>query len=304
MKTYNSLFRLTAILLLMGTFSIWSCQKESSTTDPVQQENLAFTEATGNADSEAETVFDDVFDNVMGVDAEVGIGGIGVFTAAPTQDGQVTTMGTDTLGRCFQVSYTFLNAPNRFPVKVITNFGTGCLGRDGRYRKGAIITEYSGPMIVPGNSTTTRFEAYTIDSVRIAGTYKITNVSTSNQRAFRNVVTAGLLIRANGDTTKWTSEKTLTQLEGNGTPLYPLDDILQLTGASSGYVKKSGKVYEWKTLIKEPLVKKFTCHWLVKGIVTMKRNDQPLSELNYGKGDCDNKATLTVNSQSKEITLR
>lgn len=304
MKPSTPFFRLTALLLLLGAFSVWSCQKENSNIDPVLQENISFTEATGNADAEAETVFDDVFDNVMGVDGEVGIGGIGVFTSSLARDGQVTTMGTDTLGRCFTVTYTLLNAPARFPMKVITNFGSGCTGKDGRVRKGAIITEYSGPMIIPGNTTSTRFEAYYIDSVKIAGTHKITNVSTSNQRAFRNVVLAGLLVRANGDTTKWTSEKTLTQIEGNGTPLYPLDDIYNLTGGSTGYKKKGDKVFEWKTLIKEPLVKKFTCHWFVKGIVTMKRNDLPLSELNYGLGDCDNKAKLTINDQVREITLR
>lgn len=304
MKTIPQLTRITSIALLSGILVFSACKKESSSDSAADKETYAA--ATGQAQSEADVVFDDVFNNVVGVDAEVGVGaGVGIFSSSTTTDGAVETNGVNGADstRCFTVSYTQLAAPARFPLQITLDFGTGCTARDGRTRKGKIITVYTGPLIISGNSSTTTFDGYQVDSIKVQGTHKVQNVSSSNNRAFKITVTGAKLTKPNGNYSEWNSEKTITQTEGNGTPLFPLDDVFSVTGASNGAVQKNGLLFQWSTEVTNPLIKKFLCRWFVQGTVVLRKSNSPVAELNYGTGTCDNKATLTVNGVVREITL-
>ena len=84
-------------------------------------------------------MFDDVFNNVLGVNNEVGLGGLGVFDNPPA---------------CVQVDIVQPNQ-SRFPLQITIDFGTGCPGKDGRVRKGKIRIVYSGNVGTAGNSATT-----------------------------------------------------------------------------------------------------------------------------------------------------
>lgn len=307
MKFSSSLTRMLTVVLCTTVVFMTSCKKEGSETETAAQKE-EFAMASSDADAEAEVIFDDVFNNVVGVDAEVGIGGTGVFGSANTNAGGIGSEvlsganGVDTI-RCFTVTYTQLSAPARFPLKVVIDFGAGCTGRDGRTRKGKIVIVYTGPLFIPGNSTTTSFEGYTVNNVTVEGTHKISNNSTPNIKSFKVMVIGAKLSKENGNFTQWNSEKTISQTEGLGTPLFPLDDAFKLEGGANGAVKKGDKFFQWSTIITEPLVKKFTCRWIAKGVVVMQKSNAPVAELNYGTGSCDNKATLTINGQVREITL-
>lgn len=283
-----------------------ACKKEnSSSLSPAEEEQAA--NYSSESETENEVVFNDVFDNVMGVNTEVGIGGTGVFGRVASNGRE---NGVDSIPSCVQVSITLLNAPARFPMKIVIDFGSGCVGRDGHKRSGKIITEYSGKLTEPGNSATTRFDGFKFDSISVQGTHKITNSTAagSNQRQFTIDVTDAKLSKPNGNYSMWTSTRTITQIEGNGTPLYPLDDIFKITGSAHGQVKHGDLIYAWRSEITEPLVKKFTCHWISKGTIKVRRetlatNSQWVATLDYGTGDCDFLATLTINGVSHQIQL-
>lgn len=307
MKSLSSFTRMLTVLLFGTALFTVSCKKEGSTLGtPAQQEEFAA--ATSESDAEAEVVFDDVFDNVVGVDTEVGIGGTGVFGSANFSAGMGQEVvsgaaGGDSLTRCFTVTYTQLAPPNRFPLKVVLDFGTGCPGRDGRIRQGKVITVYTGPLFIPGNSTTTTFDGYYVDSIHVEGTHKVSNKSTQANRIFNVQVIGAKLTKPNGNYAEWNSDKTHTQIEGLGTPVFPLDDVFKLEGQANGSAKRGDRFFQWSKIITEPLIKKFTCRWFVKGTVVMRKSNNKVAELNYGTGTCDNKATLTVNGVSREITL-
>lgn len=292
---------LTALVLL-------ACKKENSgSLTPAEEEQAAtyFSES----ETENEIVFNDVFDNVMGVNSEVGIGGTGIFgRVASTTNGRGEN--TDSLPSCTQVSISFLNAPARFPVRIVIDFGSGCTGRDGHTRSGKISTEYSGRLTEPGNSATTSFEGFKFDSISVQGKHKITNTTAagSNQRQFTIDVEDAKLTKASGSYSMWTSHRVITQVEGNGTPFIPLDDIFKITGDSHGRVKHGDFIYAWQSEIAEPLIKKFTCRWISKGIIRARRetlpsNTQWAAILDYGQGNCDFQATLTINGVSHQIQL-
>jgi hypothetical protein len=78
-----------------------------------------------------------------------------------------------------------------------------------------------------------------------------------------------------------------------------LDDIFSITGGGHG---ENSRGKTWGHEIIEPLIKKFSCRWISKGVMRIKFNNTG-GLLNFGNGSCDNKAELTINSTVRIITL-
>lgn len=312
MKLILSPARLAAIILF-SLVVFGSCKKESSEEEK-QQEAFA-SKASSEADAESDDIFNEVFDNVLGVNVDVGFGNTGVF-------GRMNQSGTGETSRvtaCPDVTVTHLSGTtNLFPVKIVMDFGTGCVGRDGRTRSGKIITVYTNRLFVPGATATTEFVDYTVDSIKVEGTHKITNqgevISTSPVNCIRHKwkveVQNAKLTKPNGNYTEWNSTRMITQLEGMCTPFIHIDDIYKIEGSAHGKVKRGDLLIAWNSEITEPLIKKFSCRWLVKGIIRVMRlnlttNSPWVATINYThpNGDCDNKAAVTVNGVTHIITL-
>jgi hypothetical protein len=308
----RSLITRIATVALIGTLSgLSACQKDKSASELTPQEEEQIAVISTESESESDLLFDDVFNNVMGVNDEVGMQGTGIFGGRMNSTGRETNI--DSMPPCVTVTITQLAAPARFPVRIVTDFGTsGCTGRDGHTRYGKIITTYTGRLTEPGSSATTSFEAYRVDSLQITGTHTTTNTSTPGSnppmRQFTIDVVNGKVTRPNGDYHQRTAHRVITQAEGLGTPLLPLDDVFTITGHSSGTVKRGDLITGWESTIVEPLRKRFTCRWVSKGRVRTVRRNLPdgspwIALLDYGIGTCDADATLTVNGITHQITL-
>lgn len=296
-------------LAFAATLFIAGCKKESSEALSPQEEEQAAT-FTSESEVESEMTFNDVFDNVMGVNSEVGTGGVGIFGRATSDNvGRGETARTDSTPPCVTVTVTPMQ-PNAFPKTIVVDFGNGCFSH-GHLRSGKIKTVYSGPLRNPGSTATTTFENYKIDSIQVEGTHKITNTtattSGANQRQLKIEVTDAKLTRPNGNYVMWNSTRTKTQIEGNGT-IMPADDIFRITGIANGKVKRGNLIILWNSEITEPLIKKFTCRWISKGRIRTVRQGLPqtspwVAVLDYGTGTCDNQANLTINGTTRQITL-
>jgi len=310
MKLIFNPARLSA-LVLVSLIVFGSCQKESSADATIQEEFTS--QASSEADAESDDIFNEVFDNVLGVNADVGFGGTGVFG----QMNPGSSGGTARLTACPDVTVTHLSGNlDPFPVKIIMDFGTGCTGRDGRTRSGKIVTVYTNRLFVFGATATTEFVDYTVDSIKVHGVHIITNqgepISTSPTLCIRHrwkvEVRNAKLSKPNGNYTEWNSTKIITQLEGMCTPWIHLDDIYKIEGGANGKVKRGDLLIAWNSEITTPLVKKFSCHWLVKGIIRIARinlttNSPWIATINYGTGDCDDNAVVTINGIAHNITL-
>jgi hypothetical protein len=306
MKKFLLLTPLTTVAFA-ATLLFTGCKKENSDTLSSQEEEQAATYST-ESEIESEVAFNDVFDNVMGVNSEVGTGGVGIFgRVASSQNGR--TSGVDSVPPCVNVTIV-PQTPGVFPKTVTIDFGSGCFSH-GHLRSGKIKTVYTGRLFIPGNSATTTFENYKIDSVLVEGTHKITNTTAStpgaNQRQFKIEVIDAKLTKPNGNYVQWNTVRTNTQIEGNGS-VAPQDDIFKITGIANGKVKRANIIVLWNAEITEPLIKKFVCRWISKGRVRTVRQGLPANTpwvaiLDYGAGNCDNQATLTINGNSHQITL-
>lgn len=297
----KSRFYLTQLVPLAFFFILLmniSCQKENSQNGSDEQQQIEASRVSSESDSEAEIVFNGLFDDAIGVNDEVGIGGTGIF-------GRIAV--------CPEVTIIRLNSPAPFPLKVILDFGiNGCVGNDGHLRKGKIITVYTNRLLVPGAMATTEFDGFYFDSTKVEGRHKITNTSPvipaqPATRQFTVDVERAKLTRPSGNYTEWNSHKVITQVEGLGTVL-PNDDIFKVEGSASGKVKRGALIVLWESVIIEPLFKRFNCRWIVKGRVRTVRVNTPSSGpwvavLDFGAGNCDNQAVITINGIPHQITL-
>jgi len=283
-----------------------SCKKEiSNNTDTTVATE---SQIASEDDAEADVVYDGVFDNVVGVDEEVGLGGgIGIFGSANLADDDTggiqpgTPNGVDSI-RCFTVT-RMPNVPGVFPKTITIDFGTGCTGPDGRTRRGKIITVYTGRLIVSGSEATTTFNGYYVDSVHVEGIHRVKNNSTASVRIFTRTVVGGKLTKPSGNYIHWNATHTNAQTAGLGTPNFPLDDEFDITGFAEGQNKRGIHLLNWSRLIVNPLHKKFTCRWFGRGTVRTTRNTHT-ALLDYGTGGCDNQATITIGGVVRTITLR
>ena len=309
MKKTSLIAQVTAVVVISILFV--ACKKETSSSLSPAEEQQAATVST-ESETENEVVFNDVFDNVMGVNTEVGVGGTGIFgRVANGSSIDARSSNIDSLPACTRVTITRLSPPNLFPVKIVIDFGSGCKGNDGRTRYGKIIITYTGRLLVPGSSATTSFDGFKLDSLSVEGTHKITNTTNttagSNQRQFTVDVTDAKITPPSGNYSRWNSHRVTTQVEGNGS-LIPQDDVFTVTGSAKGQVKRGNIIYGWTSEITTPLIKKFSCRWISQGVIKIRREtlastSQWTAVLDYGQGSCDFYATLTINGTVYQIQL-
>lgn len=296
------------ILILLGfCLILFSCKKENS-DNPIETQEIELSKVASEGDAQSEQSYSQIFDDVMGTSDEVGVYGSGIFGRE---------YGLDTAQRCFTVRVERPNAPQPFPVIVVISFPqSGCMGPDGRVRRGQIKTTYTNRLIVPGAESTTTFLNFSIDSVTVGGTYKVKNMVEPIQitifppqynHKWLITVVGGRLGYPNGNVVEWNSTKTIEQVEGSHTlPLH--DNIFKIIGSSNGASVRNSVTTSWNSETIEPLFKKTTCRWIVKGkIRTVRRNLSNTSPwvavLDFGNGTCDNIATLNVNGNIRTITL-
>ncbi len=167
-------------------------------------------------------------------------------------------------------------------------------------RKGKIHITYSGKFLENGFKKTVTFEDYSVNGNKIEGTIEITTKLNTDKKIERtNVLTGGKITLADGTVITRESTHTRVFAEGANTIFRPRDDVYEITGNASGTTAK-GKNYT--VTITKKLIIKGNCRVISEGIkeITV---DGVKAILDFGDGTCDRKASLTVDGETKEITL-
>jgi hypothetical protein len=285
---------IAAFAVLMTSF-LFSCQKEGS----LSNSNTAVTEEDAAVYSDesvqAEASFDDVEDIGMTAAEEEGTVSAANGRLFPFLELR------DRLGPCATISVT--PDDTTYPKTITIDFGAGCLCRDGKFRKGAIVIHLTGPIRRSGSVMTITFVDFYLNRAHIEGTKTISNLSENGNIKFTVQVTGGKLTFPNGRGYQYTGLKYVHQVEGGNTRIVR-DDIYAIEGRSKTEFN-NGVTIVLNT--ETALVKKVACPWISKGVLKVKINDRVLF-LDYGApndGDCDNKALLTWNNGNNHrlITL-
>jgi hypothetical protein len=302
MKTL-SINRITiAAFAVLFSAILFSCQKENS-INTTSATAVSEEEATVYSDesTQTEASFDDVEDVSMTAADEEGV----ASTYGRSNDAGSFLPTFEELrlriGSCATITVT----PNdsTYPKTVTIDFGDGCLCADGKFRKGAIILHFTGPIRRSGSVLTITLRDFYLNRAHVEGTKTISNLSENDNIKFTVQVTGGKITFPNGRGYKYEGLKYVHQVEGGHTRIVR-DDVYNIEGRSKTEFN-NGVTINLNT--ESPLVKKVACPWISDGLLKIKINDRVLF-LNYGapsNGDCDNKALLTWNNGNNQrlITL-
>jgi hypothetical protein len=287
-----------AALTFIVASMLFSCQKDLSSGN-----NTAVTEEQATTYSEESSMAEAGFD-----DAE------DVATTAADEEGNASEYGIN--GRLFHPLFTELRAaigdcaeititPNdsTYPKTITIDFGNGCLGRDGKFRSGAIVVHLTAPLRRPGSVVTITFRDYYVNRVHLEGSKVISNLSDPPMHKWSVQVAGGKVTFPSGRGYSYQSIKVKTQVEGMDTRIVR-DDVYEITGRSQTEFN-SGLTITLNT--ETALVKKVACPWINDGKLKIRINDRILY-LDYGfptNGQCDNKALLTWSNGNNQrvITL-
>lgn len=262
-------------LAIAGTL-VYSCEKDAK--DPIDTETQ-----TSIDNSIAEQAFSQVFPVVH----EIGVNEEGV-----NKNGG---FGGDSC-----VNITFLGDTANFPdsgaVTVIVDYGNGCVGKDGRVRKGIIRAVFTDKWVNAGAQVTVTLEGYSVNFVDYQGTMIATN---DGNNTYSRTIQDGICKTADWTIT-YAGTHTVQQTEGYDTKDDNTDDVYKFTGNAQGTNRK-GKTFA--TVISTPLIKRSSCKWIEEGVFEITPQDLATRIVNYGDGTCDSKATVTINGNVYEFDL-
>ncbi|MCB9174878.1 MAG: hypothetical protein H6589_09740 [Flavobacteriales bacterium] len=269
---------LSIIVLLMLTVSLvtFSCKKDKE-EEKIDNET---TSAQDNALSQ------NMFDDIKKVVEE-----------AAKDEGNTNKAGFF-FGTCATVSISpnWIDSAQYWPKTMTIDFGTtNCTGTDGVNRRGVISVTLTDRYVNAGSVLTVQPQNYYINDHLIEGTKTITNNgrNSSGNLSFTVQVTNGKVTFPAGGYTTWSSTRTNEWVAGESTPglLGLCDDVYLITGSATG-VNRVGKSYSVN--ITSPLRKEICCRWLVSGTVDIVPSGLLTRTVNFGGGNCDNIATVTI----------
>lgn len=261
-------------LMMLAAIGFASCQKDDE-QDPI------ITQAA--EDSDVDSYYDDVMTEVDELtlvgdskDSQMmyaTLGGQGKRTRKTSWDG---------ICRIDSVTYeNFINANSRYE----------------RVKNGLIVIRTYGRYNEAEFERTITFKNFTINGNLIEGTKVIRKTA---EHEYQITLTNGKITFTDGTTYTRTIERTRTWVAGYDTPYNIWDDVYTLEGSATG-VNRQGNTYTHQ--IKSALMFRHSCRWIVQGIIDLTVGDKQVS-IDYGNGECDSLAYVTVNGKTYEVKLR
>lgn len=206
-----------------------------------------------------------------------------------------------TLDTCIHVFVSHQDTTT-WPKVITVSFTGNCPTVNGNILQGQIIITQTNWMRVSGSIRTITFNNFYINNYKIEGTKTITNNGLTNgHSSFSVVIANGKVITPAGETIiTRAAQRTRTWVEGEST-LYLLDDVYEITGTTNGTTRNG---YEFTSTILQPLVVALNCRWIKQGTISTVITNGPVVVINFGTGTCDSSATITINGNTRTITLR
>jgi hypothetical protein len=286
MKSKNLLTVLSIVLAAMITMV--ACEKDKSiqTLDVITAED----------DAIADAAYDDVFSEVDAVMNTMDL--LGYVIPAEKS-------GLEIFETCKVI--TVEKPDSEFWPRTITiDYGEGCTTGK-RTRKGKIIINVSGPMWQEGSQRVVTFDGFYVNEHLVEGIRTVTNEGRHLDGDYMDKIYVSVTLENGKVTTDEGQEitkqlnRTRTFVEGEETKWDTRDDIWYIEGIATG-VNRNGVAFTRE--ITSPLWKERGCRFITQGTVLISADGRPDAILDYGAGDCDPIATVTVGEETREINLR
>lgn len=189
-----------------------------------------------------------------------------------------------------------------WPRSWTLDYGTeNCESFLGNKKRGMIHVSLSDWWKNEGSLKEITFEDFYLNDNKMEGvkTNLNTGVNENGNLTFTKTVSNAKLTYPDESAMTWSCEKFSEQIEGGETLLFA-DDVWSVTGGGSG-VNLDNKAYTMK--ITSALIYNNGCFYPVSGVVEITTEGEELEIIDYGTGECDNKATVTVGDVSEVIEL-
>ncbi|HET6246028.1 MAG: hypothetical protein H0V01_10180 [Bacteroidetes bacterium] len=191
-----------------------------------------------------------------------------------------------------------LNFPNSGPIRVDIDYGnSGCTGSDSRPIRGKLMVTFNDKWSKQGAITNVELEQYFVNGINLNAAIIITN---TGNNTYRFSVT-NAKCTASTWSVKYNSSLEIKQSEGAGTKSIISDDVFEITGSADG-ISRINKTYV--SNIAFPVILRSSCKWLESGICEITPQDAGKRSLNYGHGNCDNEAVISINGDIYQIELK
>lgn len=277
-KNNTPLFFAIALIVLLG-----SCKKDRTNSN--EEIELAIDIQKNNA--EATKVYDLTTDEINDISATV--------------DSMNYAIATKGLDSCLTIT---INHPDTttWPKTITLDFSGACTNENGNTLSGQIVITQTNRYRTEGMVRTITLNGFRINGYLVSGTKTITNTGAANGfKTFSVAITNGSVTTPEGEViVTRTAQRTRTWIEGESTATR-LDDAYLITGSTSG-TTRNGK--EFTATITSPLKVARSCRWIEQGEITTTIVDGPTVVINFGNGSCDQVATITINGNTRTITLR
>jgi hypothetical protein len=267
---------LLALLFLAAIAGFSACEKEAS--DGPKEETSVIKD-----DALSSELFDDVFNETDQV----------VHNKLGSQKGR-------TADTCKTVTMELIDDTTR---QITIDFGQGnCTDMQGRTKKGKIMVTTTGRYRHKGFTRKIAFEDYYVNDFKIEGTKTVINVGYNEQQQLSYSVTLenGRITTPSGKEITKSYERTRTWTKGVESPLWIWDDVYKVTGTAEG-TNRNGVNYT--RTIGDPLEVATTCRFIKSGTLEFARENKATILVDYGDGECDALATITVDDMTTEIQL-
>ncbi|MFH0866600.1 MAG: hypothetical protein V1904_10410 [Bacteroidota bacterium] len=279
----RAIISIVMFLIAVLNFSLTGCKKDEDDTS----QRAAIDNST------AENAFNDVFAQVDKAARETSEAGAEKF------------MQLDS-GGCATVTITPFDTFT-FPKTLTIDFGSSnCLCTDGKYRRGQITATLSGKYRDEGTVVTVTLQDYYVNDNHVQGTKTITNLGhigtygSGGNLKFSVVVSDASVTTPDG-IISWNSTRTREWIEGEDThwPNWQ-DDVYLIEGSADGTDKEGNP---FNVTITSALRVALDCKWIESGTLDVTPYDKPVRSVDFGGGDCDANATVTINGVTYSFTM-
>jgi len=279
-KKWLNVVRLSA---LVGVGLLTSCSEDAMQVAGSSEESITLKEATEDAEiNEVSDASSDIIEEVY------------VLQEYPETK---SSEADQFLPSCTTVTREFDNA-----TKTVTiDFGEGCTLRNGNVLGGKIVFVYDVDREAASVQLAFEYQDFSFNGNVVSGGGTILRERENANGNPQSTKTVDITVTwPDGTFAQRKGQRVREMIEGQGTSAWG-DNVFSITGDWS-FTRKNG--VEITVSIQEALRRELACRFIVSGVIMFTRGEST-ALLDYGDGNCDDKATLTRNGgEPNEIHLR
>lgn len=291
---------LSAAVLLMVVVLVFSACRRKDTTDK------------DTTSAEDNTLADKSFEDIGQISNESAKGSVSSYKTI--DDGGILS------GSCATV--TIVRNPDSSGTITVDFGSVACLCKDNHWRQGKLFISYTKGYHNRGywdslcsiTVSTSPDNSYFVGSDQstmhqLIGTKTITNKGHNFSHHMNwDIAANGEVIKANGQgTIQWQSQRNREWIQGENTPLLWTDDVYGLTGNANG---TSANNTQYTVNITSQLIRKMDpgcIRWFTAGTLDFTPGSKAVRHVDYSpphNGQCDNVATVTINSITYTVYMK